>query len=137
MATATLYTPQVLELATALAGFPLDARFVDTARARSPSCGSTIEMGLLFDADAAVTHVGLRSQACAIGQASAAIFARHAIGRSFAEIRDTAQAVSAWLKGEGAVPAWPGMEAIAPAPGYPGRHGAVMLPWNAALQLLP
>lgn len=137
MTTATLYTAQVLELATGLAAYPLDARFAQTARARSPSCGSTIELGLLFDAAGRVEAVGLRNQACAIGQASAAIFARGVVGASAEGIRETAAAVADWLKGEGPTPRWPGIEAIAAAPAYPGRHGAVMLAWNAALELLP
>lgn len=133
----SLYTPRVLELAIALAAYPLGPAFEKTAQARSPTCGSTVEMGLCFDSAGMIESIGLRSQACAIGQASAAIFAAAAKGRCPQEIRRGAQAVIDWLDGAAPLPDWPGMDAIAVAPDYPARHGAVLLPWKAALQLLP
>jgi NifU-like protein involved in Fe-S cluster formation len=137
MATAAvLYTPEVLALATGLAAYRLDDTFVLRSEARSRSCGSTLTLGLVFDADDRVERIGLRSQACAIGQASAAVFAQGAQGRSAAEIAGTAQAVARWLADEGPLPAWPGLATIAAARDYPGRHGALMLPWTAVLQLL-
>jgi hypothetical protein len=35
------------------------------------------------------------------------------------------------------LPDWPGLTAIAAARDYPARHGAIMLAWQAARQLLP
>lgn len=137
MATAVLYTPEVLGLATALAGFRWDESLPLKAEARSASCGSTIALGLALAADGTIQSIGLRSQACAIGQASAAIFAQAARGRSAEEIASVAKAIADWLKGVGGIPDWPGLNAIAAAGAYPARHGAVMLPWNAAMQLLP
>lgn len=137
MASATvLYTPEVLALTTALAAYRLDDTLMRRSEARSRSCGSTLTLGLAFDAEGRIERVGIRSQACAIGQASAAIFAQAAVGRSAEEIAASAQAVTRWLAGEGALPDWPGLATIAAARDYPGRHGALLLPWNAALQLL-
>lgn len=137
MASATvLYTPEVLALATSLAAHRLDHTLPLSAEARSRSCGSTLAMGLALDDQGRIARLGLRSQACAIGQASAAIFAQAAQGRSAADILLVADSVEQWLVGEGPLPEWPGFEAIAPARGYPGRHGAILLPWNAARQIL-
>lgn len=137
MASATvLYTPEVLALTTALAAYRLDDALTLRSEARSRSCGSTLILGWALDADNRVERVGIRSQACAIGQASAAIFAQAAVGRTGQEIAATAQAVTRWVAGEGERPDWPGLATIAPARDYPGRHGALLLPWNAALQLL-
>lgn len=133
---ALLYTPDVLALATSLAAFPLDDDLRLRADARSRSCGSTLTLGLSLDDAGRVARVGLRTQACAIGQASAAIFAQGAQGRSGEEIAATAEAVARWLEGEAQLPAWPTLGEIAAARDYPGRHGALMLPWTAALQLL-
>lgn len=135
MATA-LYTPEILVLATGLADYRLDDSLTLRAEARSRSCGSSLTLGLMLDDRDRVTRVGLRTQACAIGQASAAIFAQAATGRSAEDISATASAVARWLAGEGSLPDWPGLATIAPARDYPGRHGALMLPWSAALQLL-
>jgi NifU-like protein involved in Fe-S cluster formation len=132
---AALYTPEVLALATALARYPLDDSLVLRGDARSQSCGSMIELGLALDGDR-IAGIGLRSHACAIGQAAAAIFAADVTGRTLAEIAAAEREIAAWLAG-GRLPAWPGIEAIAAAAAYPGRHGAVILPWRAALSALP
>lgn len=134
--TTTLYTPQILALATGLAAYRLDDDIVLRTEARSRSCGSSIVLGVLLDENERVVRVGLRNQACAIGQASAAIFAQGAKGRSVADILDTGSAIDHWLKGEGYLPEWPGLEIVAAARDFPGRHGALMLPWTAASQLL-
>lgn len=129
---AKLYTPEVLALATGLAAFPWDAALPLQGEARSKSCGSTIALGLTLDAAGKVARVGLRSQACAIGQAAAAIFAQAAPGRDARAVAEADDAIAAWLAGEGDLPDWPGLAAIAPARDYPARHGAIRLAWQAA-----
>lgn len=137
MATATLYTPEVLGLATSLAAYPWDETLALRANARSKSCGSTIALALGLDAAGRIARVALRSQACAIGQAAAAIFAGAAAGRDARDIARADDAIAAWLAGEGDLPDWPGLAAIAAARDYPARHGAIRLAWQAARQLLP
>ena len=67
----------------------------------------------------------------------AAIFANAATGRDAADIARAHDALRAWLSGAGKLPDWPGLAAIAPARDYPGRHGAILLAWTAARDLLP
>ncbi len=134
---AVLYTPDVLALATGLADFPWDDALPLKGDARSRSCGSVIALGLAIDDEGRIARVTVRSQACAIGQAAAAIFARGAVRRSAGEVTDAGEAIARWLAGEGAMPDWPGLPAIAPARAYPGRHAAILLPWRAASELLP
>ena len=133
---AALYTPQVLGLATSLAQFPLTDDLDLRGQARAVSCGSSLTLGLGLDAGARIARVGLAAQACAIGQASAAIFAAGAVGRTAADIAAAEAQISAWLAGTGSMPDWPGLEAIAAAVAFPGRHGAILLGWRAALQAL-
>jgi len=104
--------------------------------ARSPTCGSTIQMSVKLDALGAIAALGLRAHACAVGQASAAVFARHAIGRNQAELEVAGREIAAWLAGTAPRPDWPGLEALDPARDYPARHGAMLLPWKAALAAL-
>ena len=134
--TATLYTRDVLALATSLSEWPYDPMLPLHGGARSTTCGSGLELALATDAAGRITRVGLRAQACAIGQASAALFAgaalgcdRETIGHGLAELRR-------WLDEGGEPPHWPGLAAIAPAREYPARHGAITLAWQAALQAL-
>jgi NifU-like protein involved in Fe-S cluster formation len=130
-----LYTPEVLALATSLSRFPLGDELPLRGLARSPSCGSTLEIGLALEGGE-VSRVGIRSQACAIGQAAAAIFAQGVAGKTMADLAEAEGEVASWLTGD-AVPSWPGIAGIAMAVRYPGRHGAVLLPWRAALSALP
>lgn len=134
---AVLYTPDVLALATGLSEFPWDDALPLQGDARSRSCGSAIALGIETDVEHRIARVAVRSQACAIGQAAAAIFARGAGGRTGGEVRDAGEAISRWLAGEDAMPDWPGLKAIAPARAYPGRHAAILLAWRAASELLP
>lgn len=135
--TTVLYTPEILGLATGLAAYPWDGALPLTGEARSRSCGSTIALGLATDAQGAIERVAVRSQACAIGQAAAALFAAGASGLSGAQVRESRDALARWLAGEGAMPDWPGLSAIAPARDYPARHGAILLAWHTASDLLP
>lgn len=135
--TAMLYTPAVLALATRLATFPWDSALPLQAEVRSKSCGSTLALGLGLDRNDRIARLGVRAQACAIGQAAAAIFAQSAPGLDARTIRAADDAIAAWLAGEGPLPDWPGLDAIVPARDYPARHGAIRLAWQAARQLLP
>lgn len=135
--TTALYTPEVLGLATGLAAHPWDETLPLKGEARSKSCGSTLALGLALDPEARIERVGLRASACAIGQAAAAIFAAAAPGRKASQIREADAAIAAWLAGDGDLPDWPGLSAIAAARDYPARHGAIRLAWQAARELLP
>lgn len=137
MSAARLYTPQVLELATGLSACGWDETLPLRGEARSKSCGSTIALGLATDRRGRIERIGVRSQACAIGQAAAAIFAGAAKGMGGDEVRAAHGAIAAWLSGEGPMPDWPGLDAIAPARDYPARHGAILLAWRVASELLP
>jgi NifU-like protein involved in Fe-S cluster formation len=135
-ATTKLYTPQLLALATGLADFPLTGALPLQAEARSRSCGSVITIGLGLDDDGLIADVGVKVSACAIGQASAALLAGAIRGRNPGAVSLTADRLEGWLAGEGDLPAWPGIEALAPARDHPGRHGALLLPWTAACEAL-
>lgn len=137
-ATARLYTPQVLELATELADYPLDSALPLQGNARSTVCGSAIDMSLDPDGEGRISKIGMKVHACAIGQAAAALFAKSAVGKSQPDIATAVQQIDNWLRNEEAVPPeWPGIEVLDAARDYPGRHGAILLPWKAALATLP
>ena len=135
MSSAVLYNPQVLGLATSLAAYLLSADLPLRGAARAATCGSVIEIGLDCDSSGKITRIGLRAQACAIGQAAAAILAGAALGMDQASLTAALAELEQWLAG-GALPAWPGIAAIAPAREYPARHGAILLAWRAALVAL-
>ena len=136
MSAARLYTPELLALAVELADHPPLASASAHGEARSATCGSTLALDLALDGHGRIDALGLRVQACAIGQAAAAIFARHAAGRDTAELEATAEALERWLAGQGNRPDWPDLDLLDAARSHPGRHGAILLPWRSALAAL-
>jgi NifU-like protein involved in Fe-S cluster formation len=95
-----------------------------------------IALGLALAVDGRVGQIGMTVSACAIGQASAALLARSALGTDPARIVDTTATLTTWLAGEGSLPDWPGLDLLSPALPHPGRHGALLLPWKAACEAL-
>jgi len=131
-----LYTSELLALTLKLAAYPFDEALPLEGTARSKSCGSTLALRLALDGKGVIAQLGMRVHACAVGQASAAIFAEAASGRDRGAIELAARQMERWLAGEGAMPRWLGVAALDPARAYPARHGAMMLPWRAALGAL-
>ena len=133
---ARLYTPELLAAAVELAQYPPLGAAALHGEARAKTCGSTIALDLITSPDGRIDRLGMRVRACAVGQASAALFARHAPGLTQGEIEAAHDAMTAWLADNAPQPDWPGLDLIAPARDYPARHGAMLLPWKAALAAL-
>jgi NifU-like protein involved in Fe-S cluster formation len=133
---APLYNRDILALAVATADYPPRPEASRRASRRAPLCGSAILLDLDADDAGRVTGVGLHVEACALGQASAALLARHAPGRGLADIRAARDAIADWFAGGGGAPDWPGFDLLAPARDYPARHGAILLPFDAAIAAL-
>lgn len=136
MSATKLYTPELLAATLELVQFPPLENAALHGESRSPTCGSTLAMDLSLADDGGIERIGLTVRACAVGQASAAVFARHAHGRSAEDILATAERFSAWLEDEAPLPDWPDITLIAAAQAYPARHGAMLLPWKAAIAAL-
>ena len=137
MSAARLYTPEVLALATSLAQWPLRADAPGlTGTARSVTCGSSITVLLDLDEAGAIRAVGLQAQACAVGQAAAALFAGAAAGHDDSSLASAEASLRAWLHGADEMPDWPGLSALAAARNYPARHPTILLPWMAARSAL-
>jgi NifU-like protein involved in Fe-S cluster formation len=129
-----LYNRDILRLAASLvAGDRLDNPD-GVAEARSPICGSRIQAEVTFGDNGAVTALALRANACALGQASAAILRANAVGADIEEIAAIREGVEAALKRGGDMPPmWPELELLTPATAYPSRHAAILLPYDAVL----
>ena len=128
-----LYTTQILRLATETINWPpLDApdRSVEQ---RAPLCGSVLKLDVKLDGHGRIAALGLKPQSCAMGQASATLFARQAMGKTLAEIAAVHDAMTAWLSGVSeTLPDWPEIDQLTAARVYPARHGAMLLPFAAA-----
>lgn len=133
---ARLYTPDLLALAIELADYPLVPNLPHVGEARSRSCGSRLRLVCSLRSDGTIERLGLEVTACAVGQAAAAIFAAEAAGKSLADIQRALTGIEAWLESSDAVPAWPRIDRLSAARAFPGRHGAILLPWKAAVEAL-
>jgi NifU-like protein involved in Fe-S cluster formation len=131
--TAPLYTRDILRLAASL-GEPVVLDRVDgEAERRSATCGSRVSVAVRLEGGK-LSAVSQRVEACAFGQASAALMAADAVGCDAAEIRAALAGVERWLKGDdAAVTAWRGLTVLDPARSRIGRHGAILLPFQALL----
>ncbi|AEI37530.1 iron-sulfur cluster assembly scaffold protein [Zymomonas mobilis] len=130
----TLYTRDILRLATSI---PYEDRLEKAdgrAKKRAPICGSHIDFDICIDRDEKITAVGMDVSACALGQASAALLGQHIIGRSLDEIKTARQALADFLAGiRPDSGTWPGLMIFEPARPHTGRHGAICLPFDAAI----
>ena len=128
-----LYSRDILRLAASIPCLGrLDAP-QGSAERTSKICGSRIAVDVALDGEGRIAALGLEVKACALGQASAALMAAHAPGRTQSEIEDARDALAAYLAGAIDHPgAWPGLEAFAPARAFPARHAAILLPFEAA-----
>lgn len=127
------YTLDILRLAASL---PLDTDLAEahgTGEARSPTCGSTLRTSVRLE-DGRIAALTQKVTACAYGQASAALVQGWAPGRLKAEVIVMRAALKAWLEGRAEVP--DAFAMLAPVQGRSGRHGAVLLPFDALLAAL-
>jgi NifU-like protein involved in Fe-S cluster formation len=129
-----LYTVDILRLAATI---PFLGRLEGPhgrAEVRSATCGSVVSVEVTLDEAMRVAGLGQQVQACAFGQASAALMGMHAIGRSLTEVRDALADFTAWLDGTRGDPGgWPGLADLAPARARRARHGAMLLPFRGLL----
>lgn len=132
-----LYSLDILRLAASLTRWPpLDAP-QGWAECRSATCGSRFAVSVHCDGSGHVTAIGIDAQACALGQASAALCAQGAAGHTLADAKAAARDWADYLAGRRADPGtWPGLDALASARGYPARHASMRLPFDALTQAL-
>ncbi|TCR63722.1 iron-sulfur cluster assembly scaffold protein [Bosea sp. BK604] len=129
-----VYNKRILELA---GNIPLLERLPDpdaTATAHSKLCGSTVTVDLRMDGDV-VTGFGHDVKACALGQASSSIMARHVVGATAEELRLVREQARAILKENGEPPEgkWADLAVLVPVRDYKARHASTMLTFDAVV----
>lgn len=128
------YTREILRLAASIPYLEPYEELTEATERRSPTCGSRMRLAVELDWAGRVKRIRQAVEACAYGQATAALMGGHAMGRSAEEVGAALSELEAWLAGEGDVPvSWPGLEELAPALTRKGRHGAIMLPFRTLL----
>jgi NifU-like protein involved in Fe-S cluster formation len=132
-----VYNTKILELA---GNIPRLGRLKDpdaSATAHSKLCGSTVTVDLKVD-NGAVSDFAHDVKACALGQASSSIMARHVIGAKPGELRDLRETVRKMLKENGAPPSgkWADIAVLEPVRDYKARHASTLLTFDAVVAAL-
>lgn len=129
---APLYNNEILRLAASIPYQERLAAAMASSEKRSPVCGSRVTVDVTLDEAGRVRELGLLVRACALGQASSALMAKHAIGKSPEELAEARDELTAWLAGDrAAAPDWPGLEIFTPALVVTARHPSIRLAFEA------
>jgi NifU-like protein involved in Fe-S cluster formation len=132
-----VYNRRILELAGSI---PRIGRLEDahaSATAHSKLCGSTVTVDLKMEGGV-VTDFAHEVKACALGQASSSIMARHVVGSNAEELRHLRDTVRRMLKEQGAPPGgkWADIEVLEPVRDYKARHASTLLTFDAVVDAI-
>jgi NifU-like protein involved in Fe-S cluster formation len=132
-----IYNKRIIELA---GNIPRLGRLDNpdaSATAHSKLCGSTVKIDLKMDGPV-VTDFAHDVKACALGQASSSIMARHVIGSNAQELRELRETVRKMLKENGAPPdgKWAEIALLEPVRDYKARHASTMLTFDAVVDAI-
>ncbi len=108
-----------------------------TAVAHSKLCGSKVTVDLQMK-DGVVIDFGHDVKACALGQASSSIMARHVVGSKSNELKELREQMYKMLKEQGAPPdgKWDELEALLPVRDYKARHASTLLTFDAVVDAI-
>ncbi|MHC2020431.1 iron-sulfur cluster assembly scaffold protein [Methylobacterium sp. CM6247] len=132
-----IYNRRILELA---ADIPRLGRLHApdaSATAHSKLCGSTVTVDLSVK-DGTVTDFAHDVKACALGQASSSLMARHVVGAKADELREVRDTVRRMLKENGPAPQgeWADLAVLEPVRDFKARHASTLLTFDAVVNAL-
>ncbi len=132
-----IYNRRILELAAEIPRLGRLPAPDATATAHSKLCGSTVTVDLVMR-DGVVADFGHDVKACALGQASSSIMARHVVGRTAAELVALRDEVRRMLKENGPAPQglWAEVAVLEPVRQYKARHASTLLTFEAVADAL-
>src|ERR1700747_887465 len=132
-----VYNKRIIELAGTIPKIGRLSAPDASATALSKLCGSTVTVDLKMDGDT-VTDFAHEVKACALGQASSSIMARHVIGSKAAELRELRETVRKMLKENGPPPTvkWADIAVLEPVRDYKARHASTLLTFDAVVSAL-
>jgi NifU-like protein involved in Fe-S cluster formation len=132
-----IYNAKILDFAGNIGriGTLPDAQAV--AEKHSKLCGSRVKVYLNVE-NGVVSDFAHEVKACALGQASSGIMARHVVGATAEELRAARLAMLAMLKegGEGPDGRFEDMRFLKPVRDYKARHASTMLTFDAVVDCL-
>ena len=131
-----LYNARILALA---ADIPRLGRLEapdGTATAHSKLCGSTVTVDVKLQ-DGVVADFAHDVKACALGQASSSIMARHVLGATPDELKELRGRMVAFLKDGAPVEfsgRWEDLKVLEPVRAFKSRYASTLLTFDATVQ---
>jgi len=106
-----------------------------SATHRSRLCGSQVTVDVVME-DGRIADFAHDVKACALGQASSAIMAEHAVGLTVDELEDLEAQIRAMLKEGGPPPngKFSDFAVLAPVAAHKSRHASTLLTFEATLE---
>ena len=132
-----IYNRKILGFAADIPRLQRLSRPDATAVAHSRLCGSKVTVDVAMR-DGVVSDFGQEVKACALGQASSSIMARHVVGSAPGELRAVREQMYKMLKDEGPAPTgkWADLEALLPVRDFKARHASTLLTFDAVVDAL-
>jgi NifU-like protein involved in Fe-S cluster formation len=132
-----IYNQRILELA---GNIPRLGRLTNpdaSAKAHSRLCGSTVLIDLCVK-DGRVVDFAHEVRACALGQASSSLMARHIVGATAEELNELRDRMTRMLKAGGPPPEgkWAEFAVLEPVRDYKARHASTLLTFDAVVDAL-
>ncbi len=132
---APLYNAEILRLAASTAAFARLPTPDATVEKRAPLCGSRIIVDVILNDAQRLESLGIEVRACALGQASSALMAAHAIGLDFDELDAARVQLNDFLASEADdAGTWPGLDIFTPARPHAARHASIRLAFEAVAE---
>lgn len=133
-----IYNSRILELAANLPRIGRLSAPDGSATAHSKLCGSTVTVDVRLAGDGSVADFAHDVKACALGQASSSIMARHVVGADAAELRALRDRMRDMLKQGGAPPEgrWADCAVLEPVRDYKARHASTLLTFEAVVEAM-
>jgi NifU-like protein involved in Fe-S cluster formation len=132
-----IYNKRIIELAGNIPRIGRLAAPDASATAHSKLCGSTVKVDIKMEGPV-VTDFAHDVKACALGQASSSIMARHVVGSNAEELRQLREAVRKMLKENGSPPEgkWSEIALLEPVRDFKARHASTMLTFDAVVDAI-
>jgi NifU-like protein involved in Fe-S cluster formation len=132
-----IYNKRILELAGNIPRLGRLANPDASAKAHSRLCGSTVVIDLCVK-DGRVVDFAHEVRACALGQASSSLMARHVVGATAEELNELRERMTRMLKADGPPPEgkWAEFAVLEPVRDYRARHASTLLTFDAVTDAL-
>jgi len=132
-----IYNARILEFAANISRLGRLDQPDASATAHSRLCGSTVTVHLKMDGDV-VSDFSHEVRACALGQASSSVMARHVVGADAPTLRALRETMRKMLQENGGPPEgrFGDLRFLEPVRDYKARHASTLLTFDAVVDAI-